>query len=172
MAIASKSSVSTRKSRVSRSHTTAAQNSGVPISPKRGLTSPLLFSSKPAPLWLLRLCHLQHHFAAITFLLVATMLGTYSWVVYSQKMWTQAYRRLETLQIHERQLTTTNETLKHQALRQAQQPNMGLVPLNPAEAVVLPSTPPRSVSATNTATSNSSQLSDQNELANTTPLGY
>lgn len=100
------------------------------------------------------------------------MLGTYSWVVYSQKMWTQAYQRLETLQIHERQLTTTNETLKHRALRQAEQPNMGLVPLNPAEAVVLPSAPPSAVSAANTANANSSQLSTQNELANTTPLGY
>ena len=169
MAVASKSN-SVHKSRASvRAKTVAEPTSISSKSSKRRQTSPpLLFNPKSAPAWLLRLCYLQHRSTAIAFLLVTAMLGTYSWVVFSQKLWTEAYRRLETLQIYERQLTTTNETLKNQAVRQSQQPSMGLVPPNPAETIVLPPAPPHTLS---TATS-PHLLPPQTGIDNSIPLGY
>jgi hypothetical protein len=77
------------------------------------------------------------------FLLVATMLSVYSWTVYSQKMWSQAYRKLEILQRHERQLTTTSEVLKNKIALQAEQPVTNLVPPNPAVAIFLQPAPQR-----------------------------
>ena len=108
-----------------------------------GQTVRVLPNSKLKPLWLLRLCVLQRQFSVVTVLLVAGMLTIYGWTVYSQQMWNQTYRKLVTLQRHERQLTTTNEVLKNQMALQAEQPAMELVQSNPAEMIFLQPSPQR-----------------------------
>lgn len=97
----------------------------------------MLGNSRHTPLWLKLLCHLQQRFSTIAWLLVAIVLIVYGWSVYSQKKWSQDYGRLKSLQIYEQQLTRTNEVLKNQLANQAQQPEMGLVPPDPAAAIIL-----------------------------------
>lgn len=110
---------------------------------KRKNTSPsgqnvqMLGNLRHTPLWLKLLSHLQQRFSAIAWLLVAIVLIIYGWSVYSQKKWNQDYGRLKSLQIYEQQLTRANEVLKNQLANQAQQPDMGLVPPDPAAAIVL-----------------------------------
>lgn len=175
MAIASKSSVSIRKTQVSsKAGTVAELNSRVtPVLRKtyHSPNPPLLLRSRSTPLWLLRLCCLQRRFSAIAFLLVTGMVAVYSCSAYFEKMWNQARRQLEILQVHERQLTTTNEALKNQMGRQAQQPNTGLVPPNPAETIVLQPAPPRPPNAAESASSTANSAA---QTAKTTeiPLGY
>jgi hypothetical protein len=157
MAVASKSAGSTHKRKN--------------ISKSKGQTVALLRNSRSTPLWLLRLCHLQHRFSAIAWLLVATTLGVYSWTVYSQLKWSQAYGRLESLQLYERQLMSTNEAIKNKLALQAQQPDSGLVPPHPTAAIVLqpasgnPERTPNSMPLTSTPTAQSKQLT-------TIPLSY
>lgn len=64
------------------------------------------------PTWLLRLYVIHRHSGIMAFVLVATTLVIYGWTVYSQQLWSQSYRKLQTLQRDERQLTTTIEVLK------------------------------------------------------------
>ena len=123
------------------------------------------------PLWLIRLCYLQHRFSAFTWLLVVTMLTVYGWTVYFQHRWNQAYNTLETLQQNERQLMSTNERLKDKLALQAQQPEMGLVPPLPEEAIVLQPADESSVPTKNSIEL-TSKLSAQNHKLTNIPLGY
>ena len=127
--------------------------------------------SRSFPLWLIRLCYLQHRFSAFTWLLVVTMLTVYGWTVYFQHRWNQAYKTLETLQQNERQLMSTNERLKDKLALQAQQPEMGLVPPLPEEAIVLQPADESSVAAKNSIEL-TSKLSAQNHKLTKIPLGY
>lgn len=127
--------------------------------------------SRSLPLWLIRLCYLQHRFSAFTWLLVATMLSVYGWSVYSQYRWNQAYRKLETLQLYERQLMSNNERLKQDLALQAQQPEMGLVPPLPEEAIVLQPASDRPVPA-NKSIQLTSESPDRNHRLIKIPLGY
>lgn len=126
--------------------------------------------SRSLPLWLIRLCYLQHRFSVFTWLLVATMLSVYGWSVYSQYRWNQAYHRLETLQLYERQLMSTNEKLKHNLALQAQQPEMGLVPPLPEEAIVLQ--PASDRLPVNKSIQLTSKPPAQNHKLMKIPLGY
>jgi hypothetical protein len=84
------------------------------VKPKSGfLHLPVMPSSGAAPVWLLRLYASHRYSSVVTFLLVASALVVYGWTVYSQELWGQGYRRLQNLQLYERQLTTTNATLKN-----------------------------------------------------------
>lgn len=144
MAVASKSAASVRRPQAPlKAKAVAKLDPGViPLSSKaKGLHSrpvPILPSSKPAPLWLLRLCSLQRRSFVVTFLLIAGMLKLYSWTVNSQQTWVQSYRKLEILQRNERQLTTTNEMLKNQLALQAEQPATALAPSDSSSAIFLP----------------------------------
>jgi hypothetical protein len=89
-------------------------------------------------LWLRSLLFLQRGSDVVTFCLVAVVLTVYSWTVYAQQQWSQEYRKLETLQRHERHLTTTNETLKDQLAQQAENPETGLVTPTTANTIYLP----------------------------------
>lgn len=120
------------------------------------------------PLWLLRLYALQRPSAVVMFLLVAAMLSVYSWTVYSQKMWSQSYRKLVTLQRHERQLTATSEVLKNKMALQAEQPITNLVPPNPTEAIFLPIAPQRPNQAASTLLTTDAKTKQPNQI----PLGY
>lgn len=183
MAVASKPAVSARKriqSKPRKSRAVAEFNSEViplslkaknlPSRPKASSQAVLIQSTRSTPMWLLRLYALQRPCSVVTFLLVATMLSVYSWTVYSQKMWSQAHHDLETLQRHERQLTTTGEVLKNKMASEAEQPVTNLVPPNPATAIFLQLAPQRpdhtinSVLPLTTAT--------KTEQPSLTPLGY
>jgi len=152
MAVASKSAVSGRKSQATpKSKAVVGLNAGVtplplqvkgtPSRPQPNSRVPILLSSNPAPLWLLRLCSLQRRSLVVLFLLVAGMLASYGWTVYSQQKWTQAYRKLEILQRNERQLTITNEVLKNQLALQAEQADTHLLPSAPELTIFLQPAP-------------------------------
>ena len=148
MAVPQKSAVSARRQRrSSKNSSVAALNATVIPLPlkakgKPGVAAvPAMPPREAVPLWLMRLCALQRHSSIVTFLLVASMLVVYGWTVYSQQLWSKEYRKLETLQRHERQLTTTNEVLKNQMALQAERPNTGLVAPSPASAIFLPPAP-------------------------------
>lgn len=178
MAVASKSTASVRQPQApskAKLPTTAGVNSLSPQvklynrSTLKGQTVPILPSAKPAPLWLLRLCSLQNCSMFVTFPLMVGLLSIYGWTVYSQQKWTQAYRQLETLQRHERQLTTTNEVLKNQLAQEAEQPAQGLVPSESASAIFLSPTSKRFTPANQSTVAASSTT--RNKLT-TIPLGY
>lgn len=102
-----------------------------------GQPEPISFKTQKAPEWFVRLANLQHRFGAATFVLVGGMLLVYGATVYTQQKWSQEYRKLENLQRYERKLITTNELLKNQMATEAETPGTGLVPPNPAEAIIL-----------------------------------
>ncbi len=156
MAVASKSPVTSHK----------------PITAKaKGQTVQFPEKSRSSPFWLLRLCQLQQRFCAVTWLLMIAMLMVYGWTVYSQQKWNQAYSKLENLQSYERQLMRNNEVRKDKLALQAQQPDMGLVPPNPAEAIVLQPVTENSIRA-NKSIHLTTKPSAQNNQSASLPLGY
>ncbi|MFK0729906.1 MAG: hypothetical protein ACFKPT_17525 [Gloeotrichia echinulata GP01] len=126
---------------------------------------PVMPSSEASPLWLLRLYTLHRYSSVVAFLLVAATLMVYGWTVYSQELWSQGYRRLQNLQRHERQLTTTNATLTNKMANEAEQPAAGLVSPTPGKTIFLPpasgspdSTPPSTIPNSPSQESTSSSL--------------
>ncbi|MEH2286153.1 hypothetical protein [Nostoc sp.] len=131
------------------------------------LRLPTMPNSGAAPLWLLRLYTFHRYSSVLAFLLVASTLAVYAWTVYSQELWGQSYRRLQSLQRHERLLTTTNATLKNKMANEAEQPTAGLVSPTPERVIFLP---PASVSpkpALPNTTPNS-----ETQPQTPSPLGY
>ncbi len=157
MAVTSKSAVSAPKPQV--------------VSKARSQTVTMLDNSRLSPAWLLYLCQLQRQVSVVTWLLVTAMLVVYGWTMYSQQKWNQAYKHLETLQLHERQLMSTNEVLKNKLALQAQQPDIGLVPPDPAEAIVLQPAAQRPAQATKLVQL-TTQPSVQNSRMTKIPTGY
>ncbi|AFZ23534.1 hypothetical protein Cylst_1237 [Cylindrospermum stagnale PCC 7417] len=128
---------------------------------------PIMSSYGSAPVWLLRLCNFNRYSSVVAFLLVATTLVVYGWTVYSQELWSQAYRKLQNLQRHERQLTTTNATLTNKMAEEAEKPTAGLVSPTPAGTIFLPP-------ASHTSKPTSSNTTPNSEMQQQTlsPLGY
>ncbi len=89
----------------------------------------------------------QRTSTVVTFGLIASVLAVYSWTVYSQQLWGKEYRRLESLQRNERQLTSANESLKSQIAQQAESPEAGLVLPSSANRLFLEPAPQRYQSA-------------------------
>jgi hypothetical protein len=85
----------------------------------------------------------QRGSSAVTFLLIAVTLVIYGWTVYSQQLWGQTYRQLESLQRKERQTTAANEVLKDQMARQAESPKAGLVAPDASRSIFLQPAPNR-----------------------------
>jgi hypothetical protein len=139
---------------------TRTRNDNVPILP-----------SARKPLWLLRLSLLQRCSNALILCLVAVVLGLYSGTVYSQRAWNRAYRQLESLQRQERQLTTANEVLKNKIAQQAEQPETGLSPADPTQAIFLKPAPQRPARPAETIVSATS-LTHKNSQSGTNPIGY
>ncbi len=100
--------------------------------------APISWRSHPMPIWFLHLRLWQRRFGIATYLLIAGTLAAYGSTVYLQQKWNQEFRKLENLQHHERQLTTTNEVLKNQLAKEAEQPATNLIPPDPAMAIILP----------------------------------
>lgn len=139
--------------------------SPLPLKPQRQKVERLHSSRQLLPAWLQVLVVLQRGSDWITFFLIATTLTIYSWTVYTQQQWAQEYRKLETLQRNERQLTTTNEVIKDQLAQQAERPATGLVNPSTANTILLPPAPERQLTTPPT------QIPHSEPVA-TTPLGY
>ncbi len=147
-------------------------NGAVPTTPvqldKQKVPSiPVMPNSESMPLWLLRLYTIHRHSSVMAFLLVTVTLVVYGWTVYSQQLWNQSFRKLQDLQHHERQLTTTNEVLKEKMAQEAQQPAAGLGSPTPKGTIFLPtaSVGPNPISP-NTTPNSETQLQTAN------PVGY
>ncbi|MEM9907186.1 MAG: hypothetical protein AAF921_19415 [Cyanobacteria bacterium P01_D01_bin.44] len=95
------------------------------------------------PLWLTILVRLQQGSTLITGGLVAAALVIYSWTVYVDKMVVRTYLQLEALLAENQQVTTANETLKHNIAQQAAEAGSGLSSFHPERAIFLDSAPSR-----------------------------
>ncbi len=134
-----------------------------------GGSLPMMPTSGAAPFWLIRLYTSHRYSSVVTFLLVAATLCVYGWTVYSQKLWSQGYNRLQDLQLYERQLTTTNATLKNKMAEEAEQETAGLVSPTPARTIFLPTAPPSYSSDATPLSTQPNLETPQNTLS---PLGY
>jgi hypothetical protein len=113
-------------------------SSVIPKSPKGNQERvPVMPNSESPPLWLLRLHTIHRNSSIAAFLLVAATLVVYGWTVYSQELWSQAYRKLQNLQRQDRQLTTTNEVLQNKMAVEGEKPSTGLVAPTPARAIFI-----------------------------------
>ncbi|WP_193199548.1 hypothetical protein [Nostoc sp. MG11] len=128
---------------------------------------PVMPGSKSAPLWLLRLYTLHRYSSVVAFLFVAATLVVYGWTVYSQELWSQAYRRVQNLQRHERLLTTTNATLTNKMAEEAERPTAGLVSPTPEGTIFLSPVPQSPNPASSPKTLNS-----ETQQQTLSPLGY
>ncbi|NEO29275.1 MAG: hypothetical protein F6K36_02230 [Symploca sp. SIO3C6] len=117
------------------------------------------------PNWLQSLLFLQRSSDLISVLLVGATLSIYSWTVWTQQQWTREYRKLETLQRQERDLTSANETLKEQLAQQAESPASGLVNPTTANTIFLPPAKERKSQAV-------PKPKTSQQPAATIPLGY
>ncbi|HYW21405.1 MAG TPA: hypothetical protein VE956_19315 [Nodularia sp. (in: cyanobacteria)] len=130
---------------------------------------PVMSTSGAAPFWLLRLYTSQRYSSVLTFLLVTATLFLYGWTVYSQELWSQGYNRLQNLQLYERQLTTTNATLKNKMAEEAEQEAAGLVSPTPARTIFLPTASPSNHSDPTRLSTQPNLETQQNSAS---PLGY
>ncbi|MBE9129651.1 hypothetical protein IQ257_26935 [Coleofasciculus sp. LEGE 07092] len=137
----------------------------MPVKPQRQKVERLHPSRQLIPAWLKVFVVLQRGSDWLTFFLIATTLTIYSWTVYTQQQWALEYRKLETLQRDERQLTTTNEVIKDQLAQQAERPATGLVNPSTANTILLSPAPERQLKTPSTQIPHS-------EAVATTPLGY
>ncbi|MBD2279234.1 MAG: hypothetical protein HEQ13_16485 [Dolichospermum sp. DEX189] len=130
-------------------------------------TAAYRMSHTPAmPEWLLRMYMVNRYSSILAFLLVVATLIVYGWTVYSQEIWSDSYRKLQSLQRHERQLNTANATLTSKMAQEAEQPGTELVSPTSKGTIFLPPTSnnyPRSSFST-------SQPEPQPEPPS--PLGY
>lgn len=96
------------------------------------------FKTQQIPVKLQVLLLLQKTSFALALLSTVTSLGLYIATVRIPQLWSQEYKKLETLQQQERQLTAINESLKYQLAREAEQQNNNLSLQQPNEAVFIP----------------------------------
>ncbi|MBD2364568.1 hypothetical protein H6G36_25900 [Anabaena minutissima FACHB-250] len=120
------------------SHPTSRSSPKPRSSNSKFLNVPVVPTATAMPLWLLRLHTLNRHSSVVAFLLVAATLVVYGCTVYAQDLWDQNYRRLQNLQRHERQMTTTNATLTNKIAEEAENSKTGLVSPTPANTIFLP----------------------------------
>lgn len=119
------------------------------------------------PIWLLRLHAVYRYSSAATFVFVAATLVVYGLTVYSQELWSQYYRTLQSLQRHERQLNTTNAALIKKMAEEGEKAEAGLRLPTPGETIFLPPTSPSPKSASSSIIPNS-----QVQSQTSSPLGY
>ena len=99
-------------------------------------------NTQSMPVWLLRMYLFNRYSSVLAFLLVVATLIVYGWTVYSQELWSDCYRKLQSLQRHERQLNTANATLTSKMAQEAEQPGTELVSPTSEGTIFLP--PPTS----------------------------
>ncbi|BAZ89988.1 hypothetical protein NIES932_14730 [Raphidiopsis curvata NIES-932] len=129
------------------------------------ISNQLPISSNSENLWIIRLNKIQHYSSVTAFLFVVVMLAIYGGTVYCQQIWSHSYRKLESLQRQERQLTAANATMISKMAREAEAMGLGLS--DPGKMVFLP------------AVSNSSQPPSRAKIppspgkpTSIPPLGY
>ncbi|MBD2663479.1 hypothetical protein B6N60_03372 [Richelia sinica FACHB-800] len=128
---------------------------------------PMMPTPGAEPVWLLRLYAMNRYSSIAAFLFVSATLVVYGFSVYSQALWSQAYQRLQNLHRNERQLITTNATLKSKMAEEAEKPTAGLVFPTPERTIFLPEA---SQKTTNPAATNTTNVPVQ--LQTPSPLGY
>jgi hypothetical protein len=117
------------------------------------------------PFWLRSLVKAQTVSSLATFLLVSAALFIYGSTVYYQQQWGTSFRQLENLRRQERKLTSTNESLKTQLSKQAEEPGSGLVPPNLTQMIFLKPDP------VDTSVEEDS-IREETQPTDTRPVGY
>jgi len=89
----------------------------------------------------------QHTSSLLTLGAIAATLVMYGLTVYTQQLWNRQYQQLQTLQRHERTVTSINEALKDEIVDSGNGRNQNLVPLTPNRVIYLepaeiPESPP------------------------------
>ncbi|MCG6136997.1 MAG: hypothetical protein MET45_20570 [Nostoc sp. LLA-1] len=140
------------------------------VKPQSGILNvPVVPNSGAAPFWLLRLYTSHRYSSVVAFLLVSATLVVYGLTVYSQDSWGQGYRKLQDFQLYERQLTTTNASLKNQMAEEAEKQTSGLISPTPERTLFLPTSPPPSASSQPIIPAVPNQAMQQQTSS---PLGY
>ena len=130
-------------------------------------TEPIDLTQQPLPTGLQFLLRFQQATSIATFGLVGIALAVYGLTVYTPNAWSQEFKKLRTLQSHERQLVSTNEMLKNQLAKQAEKPNSGLIRPNPNYNVFLPSSKAMAPITQKPSDNQSSKL-----IVGTEPIAY
>ncbi|MDX2270611.1 MAG: hypothetical protein NW237_01495 [Cyanobacteriota bacterium] len=88
------------------------------------------------PAWLQRLLWLKQITTVSAILACLTVLGLYSWTVYTQQRWSKQYQTLEQMRVNERQFLLTQESISNSLRDAASRSNM--VPLVPERMLEVP----------------------------------
>lgn len=104
----------------------------------------VLSSSFDEPFWLKGLFLLQKGSSIFCFIMISGMLLVYGMTVYAPQMWTKDFQKLNALRKDERQMTSQNEVIIDQLVKQADQKGIDLVNPNPSnQPIFLPETTPK-----------------------------
>lgn len=122
------------------------------------------------PAWLRSLLQVQRASCAVAFLLAGSAMTLYGLTVYGEQQWSQEYQKLENLRLSEQQLSAGSEVMKHQLAKEAENPETGLAPQNPADLIFLEPVP-ESRTPEETALPNLDPAIE-NRAEDQTPLGY
>lgn len=139
------SSARRRRRRSPRPHDRLATAAAQERTPETGRQPPGVhaFRPRPKPLWLRLLLRTQQATSVLTLLLIISALVSYGWTVLIQQHWGDQYAELESLKKRERQYTSTNELLKNDIAKQAENPTTGLLLPDPSNAIFLAPAPQR-----------------------------
>ncbi|MFM7408573.1 MAG: hypothetical protein ACKO3K_18430 [Cuspidothrix sp.] len=128
---------------------------------------PTMGNTGNLPMWLVHLYKINRYSSVVAFLLVVATLMVYGWTVYSQELWSESYRKLQSLQRHERQLNTANATLTSKMAQEAETPGTGLVsPKVKGTIFLAPS------SSNQNSSSSFSESEPPSQQESPAPLGY
>ncbi|MBF2080057.1 MAG: hypothetical protein IGR76_16445 [Synechococcales cyanobacterium T60_A2020_003] len=95
------------------------------------------------PLWLQMLIYAQKGSTVLMVSSVAAMLSVYGWTVHIQDSWGRDYQKLQSLLQQERQLTTSNEALKQQIAKMAEDPSARMALPAPSQMLFVDPAPVR-----------------------------
>jgi hypothetical protein len=115
-----------------------ATNRVTPLAPGRNRAKlrPLILTGD-YPDWLRQLLQIQRGVWLGTIAVSSLAMVVYSWSVYSQQQWGQAYQRLDQLRRSERQLVAGSEMMKNDIAQQIDPADLGLAPQRPDNVIFL-----------------------------------
>jgi hypothetical protein len=150
----------------------ARTNTTATIQGQRPKLQPIQLPSD-RPDWLQSLLKIHRRIWAGTIIISGAALTLYSWSVYSQQSWGQAYRRLDNLQRNERQLISGSEVMKNEIAQQVSPEALGLAPQTSNNVIFLQPDAAPTGEAPNPADQPMPDSFDANAPANRQPpLGY
>ncbi len=157
--------------RNNRSTSTATSNTGKTAATysygESSQSIPMMANTGNLPMWLLNLYKINRYSSVFAFLLVVATLIVYGWTVYSQELWSESYRQLQSLQRDERQLNTTNAALTSKMAQEAETPETGLVSPKAEGTIFLPP-----ASSDHNSSSAFPESQPQTSQGSPAPLGY